>query len=90
MYAYHPEWNKEVGQLAARAVGTLREGGCGEVVVVAGPQDETGRRVREQAEALGARVAVNGRADSEQADSLRAGLLATLGIPQSWVLATPS
>jgi molybdenum cofactor cytidylyltransferase len=61
----------------ARAVGALREGGCGEVVVVCGPAgDDAGRRVRREAGALGARVAVNEAAGSEQADSLRAGLLA--------------
>lgn len=61
----------------ARTVAALRDGGCGEVVVVCGPaSDETGRRIAQQAEALGARVAVNDAVDSEQADSLRAGLLA--------------
>jgi molybdenum cofactor cytidylyltransferase len=61
----------------ARTVAALREGGCGDVVVVVGPlDDDTSRSVAEQARAMGARVAVNGREDSEQADSLRAGLLA--------------
>jgi CTP:molybdopterin cytidylyltransferase MocA len=61
----------------ARAVAALRDGGCGEVVVVTGPEsDETGGRIRGEARALGARVAVNEAESSEQADSLRAGLLA--------------
>jgi CTP:molybdopterin cytidylyltransferase MocA len=61
----------------ARTVAALRDGGCGDVVVVCGPaSNETARRIARDAEVLGARVAVNEAVDSEQADSLRAGLLA--------------
>ncbi|HEU0051796.1 MAG TPA: nucleotidyltransferase family protein [Longimicrobium sp.] len=60
-----------------RAVSALRDGGCGEVVVVVGPpEDETARAVAESALALGARLAVNPEPESEQIDSLRAGILA--------------
>jgi len=60
-----------------RAVRALREGGCEDVVVVAGPrEDDVQRQVAETALALGARVAVNGAAGSEQVDSLRIGLRA--------------
>jgi CTP:molybdopterin cytidylyltransferase MocA len=59
----------------ARAVTVLRGGGCAEVVVVTGPlEDEVARRIAEAARGLGARVAVNPAAESEQVDSLRAGL----------------
>ena len=58
-----------------RAVRALREGGCEDVVVVAGPrEDDVSRQVAETALALGARVAVNPAAGSEQVDSLRVGL----------------
>jgi molybdenum cofactor cytidylyltransferase len=71
----------------ARTVAALRDGGCGEVVVVAGPPgDETARRVAEEAERLGARVAVNAQPNSEQADSLRAGLLALSPLAQAAVV----
>ena len=60
-----------------RAVAALREGGCGEGVVVVGPPlDEVARRTADAAEALGARVAVNPDPGAEQVDSLRAGLRA--------------
>jgi nicotine blue oxidoreductase len=60
-----------------RAVRALREGGCEDVVVVAGPrEDDVQRQVAETALALGARVAVNGAAGSEQVESLRIGLRA--------------
>lgn len=59
----------------ARTVRVLREGGCAEVVVVAGPEaDEVARRVAAEARAAGARVAHNPLPESEQVDSLRAGL----------------
>src|SRR5262249_10914146 len=58
-----------------RAVWALRDGGCGEVVVVAGPADDaTAREVAGAAERLGARAAVNPETGSEQIESLRAGL----------------
>lgn len=61
----------------ARAVRALREGGCEHVVVVTGPDaDPHARAVQDDARALGASVAINPDADSQQADSLRAGLLA--------------
>src|SRR4051794_33132304 len=60
-----------------RAVAALRDGGCGEVVVVAGPPDEdAAREIADAAAHLGARVAVNPDSGSEQVDSLRAGLRA--------------
>ncbi len=60
-----------------RAVRALREGGCEDVVVVAGPrEDDVSRQVAETALALGARVAVNGAVGSEQVESLRIGLRA--------------
>lgn len=60
-----------------RAVAALREGGCGEVVVVAGPpDDEAARDIADAAERLGARVAINPHPGSEQVNSLRAGLRA--------------
>lgn len=69
------EWRGET--FLARVVRALREGGCAEVVVVAGPEeDEVARRIAEAAGAAGARVAVNPLRDSEQIDSLRAGLAA--------------
>jgi CTP:molybdopterin cytidylyltransferase MocA len=59
------------------AVHALRDGGCGRVLVVAGPADDpVAREIAGAAEALGARVAVNPDPASEQVDSLRAGLRA--------------
>jgi molybdenum cofactor cytidylyltransferase len=59
------------------AVRVLSEGGCDLVVVVTGPlDDETARLIAEDAAELDAGIAVNPHADSEQADSLRAGLRA--------------
>jgi CTP:molybdopterin cytidylyltransferase MocA len=59
-----------------RAVDALREGGCAYVVVVtARLDDETAREIAEQAAALDAGIAVNPAAESEQADSLRIGLM---------------
>lgn len=60
-----------------RAVGALRGGGCGEVLVVAAPPDDpAAAAIAEAAEAAGARVVVSPRPDAEQVDSLRAGLAA--------------
>ena len=60
-----------------RAVTALRDGGCGEVVVVvAGDEYDTPRAIGEAAMAMGAKVALNPVAGSEQADSLRHGLRA--------------
>jgi molybdenum cofactor cytidylyltransferase len=60
-----------------RAVVALQQGGCGDVLVVAGPrEDDTARRIAESALALGARAAVNPAAGSEQIDSLRLALAA--------------
>ena len=60
-----------------RAIVALLQGGCGDVLVVAGPrEDDTARRIAESALALGARVAVNPAAGSEQVDSLRLALAA--------------
>lgn len=58
------------------AVNALREGGCAYVVVVtARLDDETAREIAEEAAALDAGIAVNPAPDSEQADSLRIGLM---------------
>jgi CTP:molybdopterin cytidylyltransferase MocA len=60
-----------------RAVGALRGGGCGLVVVVAGPADDpAAAAIAREAERAGARAVVNPRPDAEQVDSLRAGLAA--------------
>lgn len=59
-----------------RAVRALREGGCAYVVVVtARLDDETARQIAEEAAVLDAGIAVNTADESEQADSLRAGLM---------------
>lgn len=59
------------------AVAALRGGGCGEVLVVAAPADDpAAAAVAREAERAGARVVTNPRPDSEQVDSLRAGLAA--------------
>ena len=57
----------------ARAIGTLRAGGCDDVVAVI-PPDDAGLEV--EAAAAGARVARTGEDRGEQIDSLRAGLRA--------------
>lgn len=63
--------------LLARAVRALRDGGCGEVVVVAGPVDESvPRRIAEAVRAEGARPVHNPLPHAEQIDSLRVGLRA--------------
>jgi molybdenum cofactor cytidylyltransferase len=57
------------------AVRALREGGCDPVVVVGPPPDRPpGDRIAAEAARLGALPAVNPDRDSEQIDSLRAGL----------------
>ena len=64
------------GTFLQRAVRALREGGCAYVVVVtARLDDETAREIAEEAAALDAGIAVNPAAESEQADSLRIGLM---------------
>lgn len=62
----------------ARVVGALREGGCGEVVVVVAPPegDPAAAGIAGEARRAGARVVVNPRPEAEQVDSLRAGLAA--------------
>ncbi|MBV9774533.1 MAG: nucleotidyltransferase family protein [Gemmatimonadetes bacterium] len=61
----------------ARAVRTLREGGCDEVVVVAGPEgDARAEEVVAAAREAGARPVHNPAPESEQVDSLRVGLAA--------------
>ena len=75
------------GSFLETAVRALREGGCGEVVVVTGPEtDEVAARIAAEARGLGARVAVNPIAGSEQVDSLRAGIraLGTMRRGPSW------
>jgi nicotine blue oxidoreductase len=64
----------------ARAAAALREGGCDAVWVVTGPaDDEAAARIASKAREMGAHVAVNPAPDSEQVDSLRAGLRAIPG-----------
>jgi molybdenum cofactor cytidylyltransferase len=59
------------------AIHALRAGGCGYVVVVTGRlDDETARRIAEDAAELDAGIAVNPVAESQQVDSLRIGLAA--------------
>lgn len=59
------------------AVQALRQGGCAYVVVVTARLDEeTARRIAEDAAELDAGIAVNPAAESQQADSLRIGLAA--------------
>jgi CTP:molybdopterin cytidylyltransferase MocA len=59
------------------AVHALRDGGCAYVVVVTGRlDDETARRIAEDAAELDAGIAVNPAAESQQVDSLRIGLAA--------------
>lgn len=72
----------------ARVVRGLRAGGCAEVVVVVGPPTAPeSPRVCAEAEAAGARVAVNPDAASEQIDSLRAGLRALGAAPEAVLVA---
>ncbi|HEX8905999.1 MAG TPA: nucleotidyltransferase family protein [Longimicrobiaceae bacterium] len=60
-----------------RVVAALRDGGCGEVIVVCGPPDDgAAREIADAAAHLGARVAVNPDVGSEQVASLRAALRA--------------
>jgi molybdenum cofactor cytidylyltransferase len=64
------------GTFLRRAILALREGGCAYVVVVTALlDDETAREIAEEAAALDAGIAVNPAAESEQADSLRIGLM---------------
>ena len=59
------------------AVQALRDGGCAYVVVVTGRlDDDTARRIAEDAAELDAGIAVNPAAESQQVDSLRTGLAA--------------
>ena len=59
------------------AIHALRDGGCAYVVVVTGRlDDETARRIAEDAAELDAGIAVNPAAESQQVDSLRIGLAA--------------
>lgn len=59
------------------AIRALRDGGCAYVVVVTGRlDDETARRIAEDAAELDAGIAVNPAAESQQVDSLRIGLAA--------------
>jgi CTP:molybdopterin cytidylyltransferase MocA len=57
--------------LVERAVGVLREGGCGAVTVVLGAQAQ---RVRAEADLSGAMVVVNPGWEAGMASSLKAGL----------------
>lgn len=65
-----------------RAVSALRGGGCAGVIVVAGPEtDPQQAAIARAAREFGATVAINGRSESEQLDSVRAALrVADLGI----------
>ncbi|HEU0016069.1 MAG TPA: nucleotidyltransferase family protein [Longimicrobium sp.] len=76
------------GTFLETAVRALREGGCGDVVVVAGPEtDPAAARIAAEARRLGARVAVNPEPGSEQVDSLRCGLRALRGDAEAAVVA---
>jgi nicotine blue oxidoreductase len=59
-----------------RAVGALRDGGCGAVVVVMGIDPDATPSIAAWARRLGVGTAVNAMAESEQVDSLRVGLRA--------------
>lgn len=70
-----------------RAVTALRDGGCGRVIVVAGPaSDPPAREIADAAAHLGAEVATNPDPGSEQVDSLRAGLRAAGGETEAAVV----
>ncbi|HEV2129511.1 MAG TPA: nucleotidyltransferase family protein [Longimicrobiaceae bacterium] len=61
----------------SHVTGSLRGGGCTEIVVVVGAQEEApARRIASAAREVGARVVVNPLAEAEQIDSLREGLRA--------------
>lgn len=63
-----------------RAVAALRDGGCGPVVVVAGPRgDAAADEIADAANRLGAIATRNPEAESPQVASLRAGLRALGG-----------
>lgn len=63
--------------LLERAVRALAGGGCAPTIVVTGPAtNPVAGRIAAAARALGARVAENPVAESEQVDSLRVGLAA--------------
>jgi xanthine dehydrogenase accessory factor len=65
------------GTLLSHAIHALRSGGCGEVVVVCGRADnEAAAEIAREARRLGAIVAVNPAASSQQVDSLRVGIRA--------------
>jgi len=71
-----------------RAINALREGGCAYVLVVtARLDDETARTIAEEAAALDAGIAVNPAAESQQADSLRIGLMSLPPQAQAAVVA---
>lgn len=69
--------------LVERAVGTLREAGCAEVVVVLGAE---AAQVRGRADLGGVRVVVNEQWDGGMSTSLRAGLAACEGVPAAIVV----
>lgn len=72
-----------------RAVAALRDGGCGPVVVVAGPRgDAAADEIADAAERLGALATRNPEAESPQVTSLRAGLRA-LGGDAAAAIVTP-
>lgn len=76
------------GTFLRRAILALREGGCAYVLVVTGRlDDETAREIAEEAAALDAGIAVNPAAESEQADSLRIGLMSLPPEAQAAVVA---
>lgn len=67
----------EVGgrSFLSRVIAALRSGGCEEIVVVVGPQEEpVARRIAQAARERGVRVMVNPLREAEQIDSLRIGL----------------
>lgn len=69
----------EVGgeSFLAHVAGVLRGGGCSEIVVVVGAQEEeAAHRIASEAREAGTRVVVNPLPEAEQIDSLREGLRA--------------
>lgn len=78
-------------------VETLRRGGCGPVIVVVPPDGGQGDRLRSLVEEAGARAVTNPDPESEQIDSLRAGLkaigsgpVAAVVLPVDFPLAGPA
>ncbi len=77
MGAPKPLLKVEGQSFLSHVVQALREGGCEEIIVVLGPQnDEVASRITSAAQEERARVIVNPLEEAEQVDSLRVGLRA--------------